>query len=372
MNPGIPRGVNVREVSFDDYPDIRLLKSRYGLESENYEEWAHLWEGNPAYKEVSAIWPKGWVLEAANKRVVGYLGNIPLSYQFKDQRLIAAASHAWVVDSRYRNYSILLLHRCFNQQNVDLYLCTSANRQSSGILSVFNSSRVPVGAWDQSIFWITHYRGFAASWVAMKTAPLVRPLSYSLSRAFLSRNLSTNALAGTYGGVEVEFHQAFDDRFDAFWETLRRQKSQCLLAVRSREVLQWHFKYALLQNRIWILTISNGPDLAAYSIFGRQDNVKYGLRRIRLIDFQALNGNTTMLLPMLRCALARCRKQGIHMLECIGIGPELKNAAASLRPYQRKLPTWLYYYTAANPTLAPQLANPDNWNPSCFDGDFSL
>jgi hypothetical protein len=362
----------VRELLPNDYPEINALEVSYSLETRGYEEWTHLWDANPAYKEVVTAWPRGWVLENVDHQIVGYLGNIPLWYEIDGKRIIAATSRSWVVDSAYRNYSTLLLNHCFKQQNVDLYLCTSANRQSSAILDMFNSSRVPVGAWDQSIFWITDYAGFAASWVAMKTAHLGRPLSYSPSRESVSRNLSANGRAATYGGVAVECHEAFDERFDLFWEALRRKKPQSLLAVRSREVLQWHFKYALLRKRVWILTISSGSDLVAYSIFCRQDNVKYGLERIRLIDFQTLNGNTTLLIPMLRCALAGCREQGIHMLECVGIVPEVRNIAARLRPFRRKLPMWLYYYTAANQQLASRLANPAIWNPTCFDGDSSL
>jgi hypothetical protein len=373
MNRRGPRGINIREVSFDDYRGITLLESQYGLETKSYEEWTHLWDGNPACKERLTIWPKGWVLETDGKRVVGYLGNVPLSYQFEDQRIIAAAGHAWVVDPGYRNYAMLLLDAYFKQRNVDLYLCTSANRQSSGILSMFNSSRVPVGAWDRSIFWITHHGGFAASWITMKGVPLRRFLSCALSAALLKSDLSAKgAFVAKYHGGEVEFHEVFDERFDLFWETLRRQKSRSLLAVRSREVLQWHFKYSLLKNEVWILTITKGSGLAAYSIFCRQDNPKFGLKRVRMVDFQALNGKTALLLPMLRYALARCREEGIHMLEYIGVGPDVRNIAATLRPYQRKLPSWLYYYTAANQTLASRLKNPEIWNPSCFDGDSSL
>ena len=35
-----------------------------------------IWNKNPAYKKG---WPIGWVLES-NKKIVGYLGNIPLNY----------------------------------------------------------------------------------------------------------------------------------------------------------------------------------------------------------------------------------------------------------------------------------------------------
>ena len=93
------KGVTVREASFGDHEQVTSLASRYGLETKSFEEWAHLRINNPLYEEVREHWPIGWVLENENAQVVGYLGNIALSYEFQGQRLIAAGTHSWVVDA---------------------------------------------------------------------------------------------------------------------------------------------------------------------------------------------------------------------------------------------------------------------------------
>jgi hypothetical protein len=367
------QSVKVREASFDDHQAISSLESRYKLETKSYEEWSHLWLGNALYQELRGAWPIGWVLETEDRRIVGHIGNIPRWYEFEGQRIIAAATHAWVVDSSYRAYSTFLLDRYFRQENVDLYLGTTVNSHSSKALAAFNLPRVPVGAWDRSAFWITHCRGFATSWVTMKALPLARPLSYALSAALVIKNLSARrVLNGNRNGVDIDFCNSFDDRFDTFWDALKRKNCHVLLALRSRETLEWHFKFAMLQNKVWILTAKNGSNLAGYAIFCRQDSPSVGLKRIRLVDFQVLDGNTTALLPMLSKALKRCREEGIHMLEVIGFRPDIETVIESLAPQQRQLPSWLYYYKAQNQALAGKLANPMVWNPSCFDGDSSL
>lgn len=369
----VPQSVTVREASFADYGAIRLLASRYGLETKSYEEWRHLWLGNLLYDELQRKWPIGWVLEGNGQHIVGYIGNIPRWYELQEQKITAAVTYSWVVDSSYRSYSILLLDRYFDQKNVDLYLSTTVNAQAFNAFTAFNSLPVPVGAWDRSAFWITHYRGFASSWATFKGLPFGRPLSYVLSVPLLFKDLSARRdLDVVQNGVDVKCCNSFDDRFDIFWSTLKRQNSAMLLAVRSREVLQWHFKYAILQNRIWILTITKGSELVSYSIFYRQDNPKIGLKRIRLIDFQVLDGNMALLLAMLSQALKRCRQEGIHMLEYVGFCPEVERLIESLDPQQRKLPSWLYYYKSKGLSLARTLVNPKVWNPTCFDGDSSL
>jgi hypothetical protein len=370
--------MRVRKASFSDHEEISSLESRYALETKGYEEWSQLWTTNPLYRILGKEWPIGWVLENEDKRVVGYLGNIPLWYELNGRQIVAAGTHAWVVDSTYRSYSILLLDRYFHQKNAELYLSTTVNPQACKALAAFSSPPVPVGAWDRSAFWITDCRGFALSLLSRKELPFANTLSYPLSVAVLVKVLSAKMTLRLHQndtpGVEVEVRScpAFDSRFDVFWEALRKRNPHLLLAVRTREVLEWHFKYALLANRLWILTVSNSAGLAAYSIFCRQDNPRFGLKRVRLIDFQALDGNTSLLLPMIVSALKRCRDEKIHMLENIGYSAEQGDAIECLAPLRRKLSCWMYYYKAANQVLAEKLANPNAWNASCFDGDSSL
>ncbi len=367
----------IREASFEDYPQITSLASRYGLGTKSYEGWRHLWINNPVYIAFQRDWPIGWVLESADKQILGYVGNIPLLYEFQARKIIAASAHEWVVDSDYRSYSILLMSHYFDQKNVDLYLNTTVNSTGSKAFSVFRSLKVPVGAWDQSDFWITHYQGFASSWLNMRALPMARALSCPLSVAlYFSDKIAkeTFRIFGTNrNGVEVEPCINFDHRFDAFWEALKRKNSHQLLGVRTREMLEWHFRNAILQDKLWILTVMDGSDLAAYGIFYRQDNTSFGLKRVRLVDFQALDERGhDLLLPMLSFALGRCQSERIHMLECVGLCPAKREVSGKLAPYQRRLSSWFYYYKVKDQGLAESLKDPKVWDPSCFDGDASL
>lgn len=367
------RSLTAREASFEDYPQIVALESKYGLEAKSYEEWKHLWSNNPAYRQYQKSLPIGWVLEGDRRNIVGYLGNIPLFYEFEGQRLLASVAHAWVVDVRYRSYSLLLLERYFSQKVVDLFLNATVGPLASESFGVFESSPAPVGAWDRSAFWITNYQGFLADWLAMKAFPLAKPLSYALSVGlFVKDTLAKRQLLQYDTGVVLKHCTDVDDRFDVFWEALRKTNSHILMGVRTREVLEWHFKYALRHNKAWIVTAGTNSDLTAYTIFCRHDNPRFGLRRMRLVDFQTLDGNTAVLVSMLSWALERCRHEGIHMLESIGLGTGKRNVINKIAAYERKLPSWLYFYKTRDKNLAERLSDPNAWDPSQFDGDASL
>jgi len=171
---------------------------------------------------------------------------------------------------------------------------------------------------------------------------------------------------------EIELCTDFDSRFDDFWEDLKYQNDNVLLADRTRETLQWHFRSALSRRRASILAVSKGSRLAAYAIFDRQDNHALGLRRVRFVDFQALNGSEDALRPALCWMLRKCREEGVHSLEVTGCWLDRPGLPQIRAPYHRTLSSWGYYYKATNRELSEQLKNPKVWAPSSFDGDSSL
>ena len=362
----------MRKARFEDYSGIAALHDRNGIASRSYDEWIGLWTQNPLYKELTD-WPIGWVLEEENQAIVGYLGNIPLPYIFQGKRIVAATSRAWIVDSGFRSYSFSLLSRFFQQRNVDLFLNTTVNENAIRGYEAFRVCRVPVGAWDQSIFWITNYRGLAASFLTDKGIPAPKLLSFPVSLALLARDkLANKHLKAHRHGVSIKFVNSFDVRFDRFWDKLQGTSSNILLATRSRQILEWHFQRALAEHRAWVLTAEDGPQLVAHAIFLRQDNRKLGLNRLRLIDFQSLENRNELLIPILCAALDRCRTEGVHMLEIIGLNPAKQRIVDHAVLHRRVLPSWLYFYKTNDDQLAKALEDPRSWDPSCFDGDASL
>jgi hypothetical protein len=369
------KSLKLREASFEDYPHVVALESKFHLDTKNYEAWTHLWTNNPAYRKVKDKFPIGWVLENREGTISGYLGNIPLDYEFDGKRLLAATTRAWVVDTAFRAYSPLLLDRYFSQSDVELFMNTTVNSHAAQAYSVFQGVRVPVGAWDRSLFWITSYQGFTESVLRKKRSVTTKALSYPLSPfVFLRDRLMRRRFQGKDSGMSVIPCAGFDDRFDAFWAALRKKKSNLLLAVRTQEVLEWHFKSALAQDAAWIYAVEGSSGLAAYAVFLRQDQPELGLTRVRLADFKYLEEETgpAQLTAMLQTAIDRCRRDCIHMLEIIGLAPSLERETERLSPYRRDLPSWLYFYKANDSDLAEKLKNAAVWEPSLFDGDSSL
>jgi len=116
----------------------------------------------------------------------------------------------------------------------------------------------------------------------------------------------------------------------------------------------------------------DGSRLLAYAVFCRRDVPEHSLKRLQLVDFQALDGGMQAMVPMIAWGLSHCRKEGLHVLEAFGFRPEKQAVIDKLAPYRRQLQSWWYYYKAVNKALGVELQTPVVWDASHFDGDTSL
>jgi len=365
----------LREARFDDHPQVAALARKFGLGFEDETAWQHLWKNNPAYRGIAGKFPIGWVLEDADCRVCGYLGNVPLNYELEGRRLLAAATRSWVVDGAYRGYALMLLAPFYQQSNVDLFLGTSVNSQSGVASSLFKNLRVPVGEWDRALFWITHARGFTDSFFTKKGWNFAKPFSYPVSLGLSLRDrVRGSGFRKDASGPALVPLESFDERFEAFWVELRKHKVGELLAVRDRETLDWHFKFALRRKDAWIYTFNGGAGLAGYAVFLRLERQQVGLNRVCLVDFQCLDEEkcASFFMAALWAAFRRCRQDSTHMLEVIGLPPRLEANAELAAPHHRKLDNWMYFYKTNDASLAAKLRDPSVWSPFLFDGDSSL
>ena len=364
----VPGSAEVREATFTDYEKIAALLVRNGLAVKGQKEWEHLWQHNPVYQQHSA-WPIGWVVEHGQE-IVGFLGNIPLKYHFKGRQVLASGLHAFALDPSHRGLGLVLLDRLLEfAPDVEYFVGSTANSNSSKVLDRLGVIRMPVGDWENSSFWITNYDGFVSSALSKKGWPT--PLSHVASPAL---KVWDKILKNPWPHQRLVFirQTSFGESFDHFWQELLEARPNSFLADRSSETLNWHFKYSLTQGRAWIVTHKVDSRILAYAIFQRQDYQEIGLRRMRLVDYQALPGTGDALTSILAWGLNECRTQGIHMLEAFGFPPEKQQIIDRLAHHRRKLSSWTYFHKIASSTLQEQLREASPFDPCQYDGDASL
>jgi hypothetical protein len=362
----------LRVASFDDYDQIAAVQRANALSAKPREQWLHLWQNNPAFRHVPD-WPIGWVLEDENRQIVGSLENVPCLYRLGGLTYVGGFGRGWAVDARYRSFSLLLIVRQLQQANVDLRLTTTASPRTSTLLTQQGWSRVPIGHWDRSALWVASYAQTARRYLSV-TAPklvsaLARPLVYP---PLLLKDVIARSWRRFTTECELGWCTGFDERFDRFWLELETENPGVLLSVRDLRTLQWHFRYALEQSRIWILTACRGARMVAYAILERREVQALGLARMLLVDFQAVASDPDLAAAMIASVLERCRLEDIQVLENVGCWLEEKHALVNRAPHRRDLGNWCYLYQAPNPELASALESAESWYPTQYDADASI
>lgn len=364
----------LREATLADYCQVAALQIRNGFEPYSPAQWTRYWRDNPTFRLAPCSWPIGWVLETNNGDIVGWMGNILTAYQFRGQWLFAASPSSWVVDRTHRGFGWKLLNRMLQQKNIDLFIASNISSVSEPFAGHVGFSKVPVGQWDLSEFWITNHRGFAKVILEKEYVPAARLAAWLVSAGLHGWSLlkKDHVVRRRHSPFEVAPCSSFDGRFDRFWENLQNENEDVLLAARSKEILEWHFRSGLKDGNVWVLTSFQGNRLTAYAIFDRQDNPLNALRRVRLVDFQCAKGAEKTIVSALGWMLEYCQQQQIHVLEVNGSWLRRRRLPRIAAPYERKMPSWRFYYKAVDQAISVALNRAQAWAPSSFDGDASL
>jgi hypothetical protein len=356
----------LRQARFEDYPAIVQLAGRYGLPPEPREHWVNLWLGNPAY---TPGMPIGWVLDAGE--LVGWFANVPLHYEFNGDVVRTATPRSWVVDEGFRAFAVWLADAFVHQQNIDLLVSTTGNNSGSAGLVAVGAKPIPQQIKPEAAFWVTGYRGFAASYLKLKG---ISRSSAALALAAATCVYLVDAFRPSLSHIRtMRRGSEFGPDFDDFWRELRRIRGHMLLGRRDRAALDWHFGTALRDGRAWLFTRCEKRHMTSYAVFLRYDHTVLGLRRMILADFQQLEEDESALGAMLKSAYDESRRQGIHCIQILGSRLEASEPVQKLSPHKRPIPPEsLPYLYLASGALEPQLRDGDCWDITVFDGDSSL
>ena len=384
MNDVIParEPPTLRPARLNDYENIQQLGLTFSLDLPAEEGWRKLWLDNPLRARFGDNLPLGWVLETQSGEMVGTMGTVLVPYTLRGEQLISAVSRAWFVKPQYRSFALLLMDEYLNQPHVDLFI---NNAVSVPALESFNRycERIPVGQWESMSYWVTEPQGFARRVFELRRIPFARWLAYPAGAGLRLRDSSwKHLLPKNVGAFTIEANDGLDERFDVFWSELVAQNPEKLLAERSSRVLRWHFGAPMRKGRLWVLTACRNGKLFAYCTLTRQDhafrlpalphNDRQGITAMRLVDYQCIDPELELLAPLLAAALERCCKDGIHILENLGLGVPKMRALDNCAPYHKKLSNWKFFYSAADPRLAAELHAERFWDPSAYDGDASF
>lgn len=362
---------SLREATLDDCDAIASLRRQYGLTTRSREAWEALWRENPTIGESGRSLPIGWVLVNDVGQVIGTISSIPLAYELNGKRLVAATGSGWVVDVPYRAHSHLLIEAYLSQDGADLFLSTTANHISARVLQAYGHHRVPTPWYNDRLVWVLNYPRLAGSMLHRRGWPFGSVLRHPVALGMWVYDALRKRGRIPRTGISLGTPTSFDDRFDAFWQKLRRRANR-LLRVRSADHLNWHLRQALGEDRVWIHTAEADAGMVGYAVFVRDAKPTSGLVWAQLADVQTLDAPPEVMPALLLTGIETCRRNGVDLLEVRGFAADTRRAIEEHAPYRRQETADSYFYMAKDDVLAKQLAAPELWDPCPLDGDILL
>jgi hypothetical protein len=365
--------VTVREAQFTDCERVCALNSKLGLGPDSPENWKRLWLDNPAIAdgEKSVI---GWVLVASHE-IVGFLGSIPMLYEYEGQTLSAGATCRLAVEPDYRAFAHLLVTSFFRQK-VDLFLDTTATVSAGKIMMAFKAVELPQKDYGKVLFWILDPGAFSKSvfkrlGINSSLQGIGSALASVAVRADIGlRRRPRRAKFGRYTIAEISVND-LGEEFQQFWSDKSREVSR-LRAKRTSSIMRWHFDPPGNRRVTRVLGCYLGSRLVGYGIVRHDDQASDGLRRSIIADLMIDESAPQVMEHLLPSIIRSAKDAGSHVLEVMGFPKEIRQKFLQWKPYSRDYPACPYLYKARDPVLHQKLADENAWYACPFDGDATL
>jgi hypothetical protein len=370
-----PLPAKQREVRFSDFEAVAKLQERSGWSKDSVENWERLWRTNPAIAASKSPLSMGWVLESGG-RIVGYSGSVPLLYHYGDRVLLVAAGTGLMVDPAYRFRSAGLLSSFFRQENIELFLITTAIESVGKMSKLLKAETLPQQDYDTTLFWVLNSSQFAKVVVKKfgmagnvgNLVALMGSLAVRTEMMLLSRGLKR--ISSNFQITEIQVHQIGND-FDDLWRRKLTEKP-CLLADRSQASLRWHLTIPGCPGETSILCCHREGRLAGYAVVKNLTDEKTGLCRCTLIDLLVEADDSSVTESLLAAAYTKARTSGSHVFEVLGFPRKVREILARWKPYSRQYPACPFLFKTNDAVLHAILEQEDAWYACPFDGDTTL
>src|SRR5208282_3724983 len=373
---GSDKSVRRREARFSDFEAIAALKERSGLSIDSHENWQRLWQQNPALVGAGANLPIGWVQEAGDGQIVGYLGSIPLLYQFGQQTLLATATTSYAVDPAYRSRSLGLVGSFFRQKGCDLYLDTTATVAAGRIMLAFKAQQVPQKHYGTVLFWVLDAQAFLrAAMQRLRLGENFGAMGAWVGSPILHGDTFLRGRRPRSGSVRFSCRQLrveeIGDDFQDLWQRKLQEKAR-VLACRTPEVLRWHFLIPHSDRTPHVLACYSGGQMEGYIVVVIGRDKSLGLDRAGVADLMAAGGNPEVIRELLAGAYEIAKENRCAVLELLGFPAEVRRICLEGKPYSRNYPACPFFYKTDRPELLQVLSKEESWYACPFDGDATL
>lgn len=349
--------MEIEKVLFQDFENLIELNKRNNLNSLERHDWENLWKKNPYFSR-NNNWTIGWKLINKNK-IVGTCLNIPFLFEINNKKFLAAICNNYVIDKKYRSYSLKLRHLFLNQNNIDMFITNSANKESEKIMKAFKAKKINQFDYQNRLIFIEN-----------KTKVF---LNYLIKIIFLKKKFHNvnlpRKIEGNFKSNNL-FFTIKDDFDENFIEIEQKLNSLELRSSKKLEWLQYKYNRYLKKKDLIIIKIFKNDKFIGFFIIVKVVEKKYGLKKLAITEIIVLNDEDQVLNEAIKFCKEIGKKYNFDLIDVIGYKKSIRLILKKQGFLVKKSANFNFLIKNLNSNLNKELFfNEENLNLSLADGD---
>ena len=359
--------MEIKKLNLKDYEQIKNLSKRNGLPFLKENDWKNIWEKNPFILEQQKDWIIGWKLLDQNDQIVGAIHNIPFIFYFDNNKFLAAICGNWVVDNRYKSFSLGLRSKFLNQDNIQLYITNTANEISEKVMEAFKAKKILQYEYINRKIFLLNKKKTIINYIKKISLNknLILDIKSLIDIMFNRKNLNITK--------KFSIANDFNLDFDLLNSDLRKKKT--LYSIKNKKWLDWKYSRVINTDRLWVIKNYNGNKLVGFLAFVINNEQNYKLKKSTITEFSFLDENNFENFEMIKKCILISKEFNCDVVDVIGFNKFKKNIFKEIGFTDKKMSNFSFLVKNLSPEIEDVLFNSqNNLDMSLTDGDaiFSL
>lgn len=351
--------MKIEKVLFDDFEKISELNKRNNLITLNKHDWINLWNKNPYFSR-SNEWIIGWKL-LDKEKIVGACLNIPFIFDFNNKEFLAAVCNNYVIDKKYRSFSLKLRHLFLNQKSIDLFITNSANSESEKIMEAFKAKKISQQDYQKRLLFIVNKPRFLFNF--FKGLIIKEKIFFNRNDIQLIKEEKIKKNNNTF-----YLKKNFDNDFIQLAEGLNNFSN--LKSSKKLEWLKWKYNQYIERKKFYVIKIYKGQNFVGFIAMVSNVEKKYSFKKLSIVEIVISDKENDLLNDSLKYCIDVSKKFNFDVIDVIGYKKSKRIILEKLGFIKKKSKNFNFLVKCRNSQLDFELfENKENLDLSLTDGD---
>ena len=347
----------IEKILFNDFEKIVELNYRNNLTTLQRTDWENLWKKNP-YFSLNNDWTIGWKIVDEDK-IVGACLNIPFIFELNNKQILAAVCNNYVIDKKYRTYSLKLRHLFLNQKNIELFITNSANKNVEKIMEAFKAKKINQFDYQNRLLFISNKTRVFYNYL----------IKLVLNKKNFHKDSLPNNIKGNFKKDDLFFiiKESFDDDFIKIEKQLNTSE---LRSSKKLEWLQYKYNQYIKKKDLIIIKIFKNNEFVGYFLIVKAIEKNYNFKKLTIAEIIVLNDDEEILNETIKFCKNLTKKYNFDLIDVIGYKKNIRLALKKQGFIFKKSKNFNFLVKNLNSDLNKDLfSNEENLNLSLTDGD---